>query len=232
MEGLHDQRDPEEPVGVRQTQRKYHGDCMNKLKNEKGIALITALLLTMIALLVMMAVIYMITQGIQVSAAHKRYSTTLEASYGGVEVFTKEIISKSLLSKDSPPSLDPLLNASFSRYTGCFQKKLNNPTNKWESLGCGGDAMTIDPKVTPDTTFLLQGLPSQGNFKIYSKIVDTVPGNSDGSGIELLESGAGVAYGNSGVSPQHVPSLYRVEVQGERENNPKEKARLTVLYAN
>lgn len=205
---------------------------MNKLKNEKGIALITALLLTMIALLVLMAVIYMVTQGVQVSAAHKRYSTTLEASYGGVEVFTKEIISKSLQSPGSAPVLDPLLNAAFSRYTGCFQKKLNYPTTQWQSLGCGADARTTDPKVAPDTTFLLQGLPNQSNFKIFSKIVDTVPGNSDGSGIELLDNAAGVAYGNSGVSPQHVPTLYRVEVQGERENNPKEKARLTVLYAN
>lgn len=204
---------------------------MKNLDNERGIALITALLLTMISLLVLMAVVYMITQGIQVSAAHKKYATALEATYGGAEVFTKDVIGKAINSPLAEPPMDALLGATFARYTGCFRKKLIFPTSKWEAQGCGADAKTVDPKTKPDVQFTLQGLPNQPNFSVFSKIVDTVPGNSDTSGTVLLDSGNGVAYGNSGVSPQHVPSLYRVEVQGEREVNPQEKARLTVLYS-
>jgi hypothetical protein len=199
------------------------------MNNQQGVALITALLLTLVSLLILMAVVYMITRGIEVSAAHKRYRTALEATYGGAEVFTKEIIHKSFDSKVAP-DLDPLLGATFGRYTGCFVKKLHYPTSEWIAHGCAPDAKSFNPKEKPDVQFMLQGLPNQPNFKVYSKIVDSVPGNSDGSGVEL-ESGNGVAYANSGVSPQHVPSLYRVEVQGEREVNPQEKARLTVLYS-
>jgi len=209
---------------------------MKNLRNERGIALVTALLLTLVALLVVMAVFYLITQGIQVSAAHKKYKNVLEASYGGVDVFTKDAIGKAINSPLAPPTdllSDPALNARFNSYTGCFQKKLLYATSQWSTLGsCGGSSKTVDPKDHPDMTFTLQGLPSQPGFIISSKIVDTVPGNSDTSGMEgALLNGAGVAYGNSGVSPQHLPATYRIEVQGERAANPLEKARLTVLYA-
>ncbi|EKD59366.1 MAG: type IV pilus assembly protein PilX, partial [uncultured bacterium] len=34
-----------------------------------------------------------------------------------------------------------------------------------------------------------------------------------------------------GISPKHNPVIYTLEVRGERANNPKEKALLSVLYA-
>jgi len=210
---------------------------MRYLHNEKGIALVTSLLLTLIALAIVMAVMYLITQGVQVSASHKRYRSYLEASYGGVETMTKIVIPQAFADPLHAP-VGLLLGANFYqdavhdyRYTKCFQVKLNNPRSSWAGLGCSADALTLDPSSTPDVTFTLQGPPLQPNFSIFAKIVDTTVGNSDNSGAELLESGGGVTAGGSGVSPMHIPATYRIEVQGQRQTNTKERARLTVLYA-
>jgi len=46
---------------------------MNRLNNNKGVALVTALMLTLISLTIVMALMYMITQGTTVSASYKRY---------------------------------------------------------------------------------------------------------------------------------------------------------------
>jgi hypothetical protein len=64
---------------------------------------------------------------------------------------------------------------------------------------------------------------------VYTKIVDTVPGNSDLSGLQL--EGAGVAETSPLVKPLQIPYIYRIEIQGERKNNPTAQANLEVLYA-
>lgn len=203
---------------------------MKTITNERGIALITALLLTLISLAIVMTVLYFIMQNMSTSAAHKRYKTALEASHGGAELFTKEIIpivfstatTSGLVQTFSSINLQvPVSNA-------CFQQKLNESTAKWDK--CSAASKTFDPKSAPDITFKLRGTETT-DFKVYTKLVDTTPGNSDLSGFELLDSGAGVVGSSSGVSPKHIPALYRIEVQGERETNPQEKAQLSVLYA-
>lgn len=202
---------------------------MKSLNNEDGIALVTSLLLTLISLTVAMAVLYLITQGIATSSAQKRYQSSLEAAHGGVEFFSKEIIPR-LMQGDSTSTLT-------SSFTGinltiptsaCFSQKLDKLPAQWTS--CSATALTSDPRQTPDITFKLMGTAGN-NYKIYSKIVDTTPGNSDSSGIDYLDSGSGVTGTSSGVSPKHVPGLYRIEVAGEKEVNPNERALLSVLYA-
>ncbi len=202
---------------------------MKAIQNERGMALVTALLLTLISLAIILALLYVITQGIQTSAANKRYQNALEASYGGTEVFTKEVIPQvmtgtSLAAVAAALPLDP-------GNAGCFSTKLNFATALW-GAACSNDARTSDPKTAPDVTIRLRGPRGQANFyNVYAKVIDTLPGNSDASGIENLDSAAGVAYGNAGVSPKHMPATYHIEVQGEQTNNPQEKARLSVLYA-
>ena len=66
-------------------------------------------------------------------------------------------------------------------------------------------------------------------FTVYTKIVDTVPGNSDISGLQL--EGSGVAESSSLLRPQQIPYIYRIEIQGERKDNPTAQANLEVLYA-
>ncbi len=58
---------------------------MRLIRNEKGIALVLVLVLSLIALAIVSALLFMITQGTQLSGFHKFYRTSEEAAMGGVE---------------------------------------------------------------------------------------------------------------------------------------------------
>ncbi|QXE91478.1 pilus assembly PilX N-terminal domain-containing protein [Geomonas subterranea] len=212
---------------------------MKKLKNEEGVALVTALMFTLICLGIVAALMQMLLLQTKVSAVEKNYRNSLEAAYGGTELVTREFIPK--LFTNYSTGIGPLLTAygsgtGFSNLglvvnqglgnRGGLEIKLRNATSDWGTL-----SKTLDAKDAPDLQFLLKGTGSNGNFRIYAKIVDTVPGNSDTTGVDYLDSGVGVAGVGSGISPKHNPALYSVEVRGERAVNPKEKAQLSVLYA-
>ena len=197
---------------------------MGHLNNERGAALVTALMLTLISLAIAMSLLYMVLSGTRMSAAQKRYKSSLDASHGAAELFTKQVIERAFQGYSSAA-----IESQFSAVelklsdTACFQDKIGKPTDLWGS-GCSS---TVEPTQAPDMTAKLMGEGT--NFNVFGKIVDTIPGNSDLSGIEL-DSGAGVAGTGSGISPQHLPGLYTVEVQAESEANAREKARLSVLY--
>jgi Flp pilus assembly pilin Flp len=212
---------------------------MRYLKNENGVALVTALLLTLISLVMVMAVLYFVTQGIKVSAANKSYRSALDASYGGGgEFFPKDVLPQLVknfnnYSSTSTATAETLklfssTNMQFSA-SGCLSQKMSISRVDWTACGAGNK--TLDPKSSPDVTFRLKGGDLLPGFNVFAKIVDTIPGNSDPSTIDYLSSGAGVTGTSSGVSPKHLPATYRIEVQGERETNPQEKAQLSVLYA-
>ncbi|ACM21416.1 type IV pilus minor pilin PilX [Geotalea daltonii FRC-32] len=211
---------------------------MRCLRNENGVALVTALMLTLISLVICLTLLYYITQGTYISAANKRYKTSLEAAHGGVQVFAKDIIPKifggystnRLMSEFSGINLDvPVTNA-------CLQQKLRFSTSEWTN--CITSNSDPNAKVSPDVTFHLKGMPSMPGFVVNSKIVDTTAGNTDTSsggaenGEKLIDP-IGVAYnpGGSLIGVPHLPYIYRIEVESEAESNAKERARLSVLYA-
>jgi hypothetical protein len=229
MEGLLFCGKPQKPAAV----SKKGEWIMKFVNNERGVALVTSLLLTLISLAIILSLLYLITQGIQVSGSSKRYKSALEASYASVDVLAKEIIPQ-LLNGSSPTQLETsfsVIGLDFGSYPNCLNQKMNNATNAWTSGVCGPNPNAINPKSNYDSKFTLKGLPLQGNYTVYTQIIATVKGNSDMSGNELLESGSGVTGSSAGISPMHVPSMYTIEVQGEKEINPSENARLSVLYA-
>lgn len=205
---------------------------MKRLENNKGVALVTALMLTLISLTIVMALMYMITQGTTVSASHKRYKTALEAGYGGTELFVKDILPHVLKNYENP-NLSTSVSAAFASTNlqliatlSCMQSKLTQPSSQWPA-GCSN---TADPKQSPDMTFhLMANDPNVPPFTIYSKIIETLIGNSDLSGLQL--EGAGVAEAQSGITPKSFPYLYRIELQGERSATAGAQANLEVLYA-
>ncbi len=71
---------------------------MKRLNNERGVALVMALILTLIILAAVSALLYLVTQGTMMSGYQKRYQTALEAAKGGMELATKEIISRTIAS--------------------------------------------------------------------------------------------------------------------------------------
>lgn len=206
---------------------------MKYIRNEKGIALMMALILSLVALAIISALIYFVTQGTLISGFQKRYQTAQETAQGGVEFMTGEIIEKAI----SGASLSSLGSYGGMMAIGvtdaCFSTKLTQQTSNW-----GACSSTLDPKDFPDITLTFLGAAPQPNFIAYAKIVDTLgdtsggspAGNSDTSGLYL--EGQGVAESGSGmVTPQHIPYMYRIEVQGERSTNPDERANFSVLYA-
>lgn len=221
-----------------------------KLSSNTGVALVTALMFTVLALVISMSLLYMVTAGIRSTAALKRYKTALDASYGGVEIITKDLLASGLSFQNQTSSFSSFmadkggfLNPAFS---GCFQTKLDNPRRLWGACS----SLTTNIKSSPDIAFTLSatsGLP----YAVYTKIVDTtewrftsfstqasgrptavtkvIAGNSDRGGNNELTQG-GVAGAKSPSIP-HYPYIYKIEVQAEKQQNPAEKANLSVLYA-
>ncbi|MSM40814.1 MAG: hypothetical protein GJT30_14460 [Geobacter sp.] len=203
---------------------------LQKIKEEKGIALVTALMLTLISLTMILALLYMITAGVSLSGAQKRYRTSLEASHGGAEIVLKDVI-PTIMRNYSSSTLVTQVQNDFSgvglQVTAsqkCLQAKLTKPASQWPS-GC---SQASNPKQGPDLTFNLQA-SSGDSYRIYTKIIDTVKGNTDISGLQL--EGAGVAESTPVLTPQHFPYIYRIEVQGERSTTSQEQANISALYA-
>lgn len=214
---------------------------MKILTDNKGIALITSLMLTLISLTIVMYLLLMVTSGIKISGANKRYRSALEASYGASEIVLKDIFPVLYSGIAAPTAalsaagFAASLNLSSSA-DACLSAKLTTPSSKWSSA-CSSSS---DAKNAPDITLKLNSTSSDP-FTVYTKIVETMCSDpkpypvgkctgSDLSGLDL-DSGSAVAGGAAGVSVQHLPATYRIEVQGERSSNPLEKSKLSILYA-
>lgn len=215
------------PSGVRNDKLQT---LNSKLLNEKGIALAMVLILSAIVLAIMAGLIYMITSTTRVSGMQKNYKTALEAGVGGSEAMLQLIAARG----------DPFdaATAGYLKYVrttpdACLNAKLNKSTDETNWAACTDYAkasgLAIDPAdgATYDFRIDLGGSPYPV-YRGYAKIVDTVEGNS-GSDEGLLKSG--VVNADSGeVTVKNVPYLYTIEVHAERENNPSERAKLSILY--
>lgn len=223
---------------------------IQRIKNEKGIALVMVLILSLIALVMVSALLYMMTQGTTMSGAQKFYRTAEEASYGGMELATGYLANRGLSNipatatfsglpfTNSCNCVDPYtFNDNIDRITNARSgrcDRLCNPTAEWwtgESTLASQRALDNLP-TTSDFQFVLGVAPA--TFTVFAKIVDTVQGNSDVGGLVTSGSlgGAGVVASTTGmVTPPHNPYLYRLEVQSQATANPRERARLSILYA-
>ena len=204
---------------------------MRRFLRKKGAALITVVALIVVTSAIVATVYYFIRKGVEVSGLQKKYQTAREASLGGLDVFTKEILPMAI----SGTTLANVV-ASFNTITSaqvqqgasdaCFSNKLLLTTASW-AVGCSN---TLEAKASPDIRFTVSGISPARPFDVYTKIIDTVAGNSSTSGITL--EGQGTAESQSGlITAQHFPYMYRMEVQSERQNDATEKANFSLLYA-
>jgi len=208
---------------------------MKQLKNEKGLALVTVLVLSLITLAIISALIYMVIQGTRVSGAYKRYGTALEAASGGAEIAADFINDRGKMvipgllnlpnSCDCGDPDNPNDNLDSLGVRTCLCDKLCDSTADWLA-GCN---LTLDPTDSPDLVFDLAGINT--NYHVSVKIVDTIRGNSDLSGETL--AGAGVVSSTSGmISAPPVPYLHRVEINSEDIAGVlEERSRISALYA-
>lgn len=213
------------------------------LKNEKGIVLVTTLMLTLLTLTITMVMLYMVLQSTQLSGANKRYKNALDAAVGGVDIVTMDALPYLLSYAVSPNGntlisrlqidMSPLNNiATITTIPtdACLQAKLTSKVNVWGTV-CNARSSNVNPDDTPDFTFTLKsqvpGNITQTGFNVNAKIVSTTVGSTDMSGRNLE--------GQSTTGPPPVdigsPYMYRIEVSSVNNANPVEKAKLSVLYA-
>jgi len=216
------------------------------LTNEKGIALVTSLMLTLLTLTISMVMLYMVLQSTRMSGAQKRYKNSVDAAVGGADILTMDALPyllgfavapdgtalitrlNNIMTLKDISSLGVVTGATSGVTDACLQAKL---TSKVWGAACGTASASIDPKASPDITFTLQsqvpGFNAQSGFKVYTKIVSTTPGSTDMSGRNL----DGQATTGSPPGDVGAPYLYRIEVSSEKVTNPSERANLSLLYA-
>ena len=214
--------------------------------SEKGLALVTVLVLSLICLSIISTLVYMVIQGTKFSGYFKRYETAREAALGGAEIGSDLILQRGELTIPGLVNLpsfcdcgdpdDPNDN-EYGGVPSCLCDKLCDtafvypgPAANW--VNCVAADYTLDPTTNPDIQFSLTGFNT--TYQVSAKIVDTIRGNSDLSGEEL--GGCGVVCSTSGlITAPPMPYLYRVEINSQDivvgAGAMLERARLSALYA-
>ncbi len=197
---------------------------MRVVESERGIALAMVLIVSAIALAIMAGLVYMLISGTQISGMQKRYRTAQEAGLGGADITYQLIAARGNPNIGLTGFALPALNVSG---VNCLTEKLNTATNnpdgtlRWNVL-CS-NTTNIDPSVASsyDMTFQL------GAYTVFSKIVDTIEGNSGGD--EGLLKG-GVVSSSGEITVVSRPYLYTIEVNTENMNNRAERSKYSILY--
>ncbi|HEY5765436.1 MAG TPA: hypothetical protein VIS30_05355 [Candidatus Deferrimicrobiaceae bacterium] len=187
---------------------------MKRLGNDRGVALVFVLLLAVVALISTAGLLYILGKGGYLSGQQKRYNTALEAGRGGVQATLQVVADR---------GIDTIGLTNVSIGTNLVTK-LGSPTAAW---GAGVDnSSMIHPEV--NTTYDLRF--DLGNYRVYSKIVDTVDGNS-GADTGLIKPGV-VNTGTGEVVVMNIPYLYTIEELAANQVNPSttERVKISVLY--
>jgi len=196
------------------------------LQNERGVALMMVLLIATITLAVTTTMLYMLTQSTRYSGLQKRYASANEAAIAGSAVITDFITYKggdTVFRQNYATAIG--LNTVLS--ADCLADKLNEHTKDWR--GCD-DSMLMDPAsaATYDTHFLL------GNYKVMTKIVYTIKGNTAQGTSERRFTNTCVVHCEGGgagdFASQVIPATYIVEVDARNTSNPEESSKITVLF--
>lgn len=209
---------------------------MKTLRNEKGIALVMVLILSLIGLAMVATLMFMLTQGTRVSGVHRIFRTADEAGLGGANL-TAEFIDQNVYRAIQSQSIfmpDLVQRDGTTTTAGCLVAKLTlaNTGTNWTGA-CSGDEMSYDITTSPDLFVSLPGSSGQ-NFTVNAKIVDTVPGSTDTTGLVrastrrlrgVIDQSANYEY-----HPPSNPYLYRIEVQTQDSSN-RGVSRYSILYA-
>jgi len=218
---------------------------MRYIRNNRGVALVMALVFAMVGLAIVSAMMFMITQGTMMSGAGKQYRSADDAGLGATDIVVQYVQNVGV----PPNGLNILRDGRFdANFAPCLNQKMTGSRGNWTGAGfnwplceantCSGGTKAcniteLDLPTDADLQFLLPG-DNNRNFAISTKIIDTVKGNTDASGAVSggkLGGEAVTAAGSGIVSPPTYPSMYRVDVQTQDQLNPSERSRYSVLYA-
>jgi hypothetical protein len=133
------------------------------VQSEKGIALLTTLMLTVLGFGIVATLLYMVTYATKTTGLEQGYATALNAAKGGAD-FVINMMQNEVY---GPPGLAGAVGPN----SLCLEQKLtmattdSNPSLNWPS--CTSRATSSDPKNDPDLTLTLV------NHQVYVKIIYT-----------------------------------------------------------
>ena len=192
---------------------------MKVIINEKGIALIVALITALLVLILGSIALYVSLKSTNVSGSFRQYRAAIQAAKGGYEK-TKYIIDD--IKVNNPDNISNVVNPTN------FKDKLNNATADNTAVWTNNNSDAQNPDTTdsnPDITFNI------GNYNVYVKLINTAKGNTAIGFSGKLNAG-GVTTNKSGASiihPPKVPYLYTLEIVSESKTTNKE-ADISTLY--
>lgn len=200
------------------------------ISNEEGVALMLVLVMSVVVLAVMTSMIYLITVGTESSGKGKRYVTCLDAAIGSASVVKEYIDARGGISNGMSSQL--VSETGFARSTGpteeCQDAKIYNTTSDWPE-GC--DSISLINTGDPDTYDVYFEV---GNYRTFSKICNTIEGNSSNTGKKQLALKAnirGVAYRRgSDIQGIKSPYEYHIELDTVNQQNNEERCGLSILY--
>ncbi len=199
---------------------------MKRFRDQEGVALLMTLMVAAVALAVMASLMTIMVMGTRISGLNKRFTSALEAGKGGQAVVLEYIGTRG----DPDDDFMSSINWSASISNTCLYDKLNRATEDWDNT-CDS-LMVIDTGDgdTYDFSFDL------GSYTIYTKIVNTIEGNTGPTetSTSFVTQGVVTAGGGGGSGSYdvvQVPYLYTMEIDTRRGTTANsEKARLSVLY--
>ena len=183
---------------------------MKYLRNEKGFAMVFVLVLAAISLAMTLAMLLMVSRGSFLSGQQKRFRTAVEAGRGGMEAMFQLISNRG--NTDALYTMDNV---------AAVQIKLSGPIATWGALN---NSNTINPADSASYDMRID----LGAYRVYTKIVDTVDGNSGAD--EGLIKTAVVNAGSGEVTVVSVPYLYTIELLSQSTANPTERSKISSLY--
>ncbi len=203
------------------------------IRNEKGIALIIALIVAVVILILGGMSLYLSTQSTRISGMYKQYRSSEEAAEGAFDL-TKNIITKIKKSNSSgnsiqkPPELKDIKQK-------CLEYKLSTLTKNWTNTELSSNQCpnSLDKVESPNVDDVIDYYDMKyvlGNYIVYIKIVNSLIGYSSTNPIKAKSiSGTEGLKGNLPSSPS--PYLYRVEIISQSKTNNNDKVHISVLYA-
>ena len=214
-----------------------HRHDLKRCGGERGVALVMALIVVSVAAGIFAAVMYFSLTGTEVSGLQRKYQSNKEASLGAIDVLTKDLLphvmggidlSSAVGALVKPSAVLPAVTADATRDT-CFRTKLTTITSGWPGGTCDTGS---DPTTNPDLIFNLKGKSDQVKpYVVSMKIIDTVSGNSDKTGV-VLDLGSGVVDDASSlIKIQHFPFLYTIVTDARQQGSTSERVNIEVLYA-
>jgi len=203
------------------------------IKNDKGIALIVAIVFAFIILALGSMALYISMQSTKISGSLKRYRSAVEAAEGAFGE-TRKILG--YIKTNSTVSFPSNL---LDNKTACLHYKLNTQTSNWTDSGLSGNqcraaTTTLAENVnTNDIKNYYDLKYSVGTYIVYVEIVNAAKGNTSGSSTSKKLTAGGVTTSKRGTNifnPPTIPSLFRIEIVAESTKNSKDEAHISVVY--